>query len=135
VIVRRPSGPRIGKAKRRGEGDLEKILQGLDGNGFEIHGIFPAPDSLKPRFVVVARRDLPEGRRKRYYEARPVALRAPNGRFLRWVGNAQPVRADSRSAGDAETFWMTRLEAHYGEKRRRLPSGRRSVAVDCGRGL
>jgi hypothetical protein len=65
------------------EGDLERVLQALDGGGFEIHGIFQARDSLKPRFLVVAHRDLPEGRKKRRYEAQPVALRAANGLLLR----------------------------------------------------
>jgi len=97
------------------ESDLEKVLQGLDGGGFEIHGIFPAPDSLKPRFLVVGRRELPEGRKKRCYEAQPVAIRASNGLFLRWLGNAQPLHALSRNAGDPETLLMIRLEGYYGE--------------------
>ena len=97
------------------ESDIEKVLQRLDGDGFEIHGIFPAPDSLKPRFLVVGRRELPEGRKKRRYEAHRVALRAANGLFLRWIGNGQPLLADSRSAGDAEAFSMIRLEPYYGE--------------------
>jgi hypothetical protein len=97
------------------ESDLEKVLQGLDGDGFDVHGIFPMPDALKPRFVVVARRELPEGRKKRRYEAQPVALRAANGLLLRWIGNGQPLLADSRSAGDAEAFSMIRLEPYYGE--------------------
>jgi len=97
------------------ESDLEKVLQGLDGSGYEVHGIFPVPDSLKPRFLVVGRRELPEGRKKRRYEAQPVAIRASNGLFLRWLGNAQPLQALSRNAGDPETFLMIRLERYYGE--------------------
>lgn len=97
------------------ESDLEKVLQGMDGDGLEIHGIFPMPDSLKPRFLVVGRRELPEGRKKRRYEAQPVAIRASNGLFLRWLGNAQPLHALSRNAGDPETLLMIRLEGYYGE--------------------
>ncbi|MGH9391295.1 MAG: fascin domain-containing protein, partial [Vicinamibacteria bacterium] len=97
------------------ESELEKVLQALDGNGFDVYGIFPALDSLKTRFIVVGRRELPEGRKKRRYEARPVAIRASNGRYLRWLGNSQPLHAVSLSAGDPETFWMIRLEGSYGE--------------------
>jgi hypothetical protein len=107
--------PKEWKVEAAVESDLEKVLQGLDGSGFEVHGISPAQESLKLRFIVVGRRELPEGRKKRYYEARRVAVRASNGLLLRWLGNSQPLPAVSLSAGNPETFWMIRLEGSYGE--------------------
>jgi hypothetical protein len=104
------------KVTTASESELETILQNLDDEEFEIREIFPAQDAMKARFVVVGRRKLPEGRRRRRYLAQAVSIRCANGRYLRWQELSQPLRADSHHVGTHETFLMVRLEERYGEE-------------------
>ena len=67
-----PNEWKIGAAT---ESELEKHLQSLDSDGFEVHDIFPVHESRMTRFVVVGRRELPQGHGRRHYQARPVSLR------------------------------------------------------------
>lgn len=108
-----PNEWKVGNAT---ESELEKQLQNLDCDGFEVHEIFPVQESMKTRFVIVGRRELPQGRRRRHYQARAVSLRCSNGRFVRWAGLGQPIQADAHHAGSQETFLMAGLEERYGEE-------------------
>jgi len=98
------------------ESELERTLQNLDGDGFEIREIFPMQESMKTRFVVVGRRELPEGRSRRHYHAQAVSIRCSNGCYLRWEGLAHELNAVSRHVSARETFLMVRLEERYGEE-------------------
>jgi hypothetical protein len=104
------------KVRAATEDELEKALQGFDGHGFDVFEIFSVQESMKTRFVVVGRRELTEGRKRRHYEAQAVAIRCSNGLLLHWLDPNQPLQSTSHQVGVQETFLMIRLEGRYGDE-------------------
>jgi len=96
-------------ARVKGE-DLEVTLQSLDADGFEIFQTHLESGA----FVVVGRRPLAAGKKRRFYPFDRVALRASNGRLVETHGFGQVLRASATVHTEKSLFQMIRLEPSYG---------------------